>query len=38
MIFGVTLTTVATDLLIMVGFGIVVLIVAIPAFNWAMAR
>ena len=38
MIFGVTLTAVATDMLVMVGFGIVMLLIAIPAFNRAMTR
>jgi ABC-2 type transport system permease protein len=38
MIFGVTLTAVATDMFVMVGFGIVMLLIAIPAFNRAMTR
>jgi ABC-2 type transport system permease protein len=38
MIFGVTLTAVATDMFVMVGFGIVMLIIAIPAFNRAMTK
>ena len=38
MIFGVTLSAVATDMFVMVGFGIVMLLIAIPAFNRAMTR
>jgi ABC-2 type transport system permease protein len=38
MIFGVALTTVATDMLVMVSFGIVMLIIAIPAFSRAMTK
>ncbi len=38
MIFGVTLSAVATDMYIMIGFGIAMLILAIPAFNRAMTR
>jgi ABC-2 type transport system permease protein len=38
MIFGVTLSAVATDMLVMVGFGVVMLLIAIPAFNRAMTR
>jgi hypothetical protein len=38
MIFGMALTSVATDLLVMVGFGMVMLLIAIPAFNRAMTR
>jgi ABC-2 type transport system permease protein len=38
MIFGVTLSAVATDMLVMVGFGVVMLLIAIPAFTRAMTR
>jgi len=38
MIFGVTLSAVATDMFVMVGFGIVMLLIAIPAFNRAMTK
>jgi len=38
MVFGVSLAAVSTDMLVMVGFGIVMLIIAIPAFNRAMTR
>jgi ABC-2 type transport system permease protein len=38
MIFGVGLTDVATDMAILVAFGTVMLIVAIPAFEKAMTR
>lgn len=38
MIFGVTLSAVATDMLVMISFGIVMLLIAIPAFNRAMTK
>jgi hypothetical protein len=38
MIFGVTFSAVATDMFVMIGFGIVMLLIAIPAFNRAMTR
>jgi hypothetical protein len=38
MIFGVTLSAVATGMLLMVGFGVVMLLVATPIFNRAMSR
>lgn len=38
MIFGVILSAVATDMLVIVGFGIIMLLIAIPAFNRTMTR
>jgi ABC-2 type transport system permease protein len=38
MIFGVALTSVGVDLLVMIGFGIVMLLIAIPTFNRAMTK
>jgi len=38
MVFGVSLAAVATDIIVLLGFGIVMLIIAIPAFNRAMTR
>jgi len=38
MIFGVALTSVGVDLLVMISFGVVMLLIAIPAFNRAMTK
>jgi ABC-2 type transport system permease protein len=38
MIFGVGLTAVGVDMLVMISFGIVMLAIAIPAFSRAMNR
>lgn len=38
MIFGVALTSVGVDMLVMISFGIVMLLIAIPAFNRAMTK
>ena len=38
MIFGVALTSVGVDLLVMISFGVVMLLIAIPTFNRAMTR
>lgn len=38
MIFGVALTSVGLDMLVMISFGVVMLIIAIPAFNRAMTK
>jgi ABC-2 type transport system permease protein len=38
MIFGVTLSAVTTDLFIIVGFRILMLLIAIPTFNKAITR
>jgi len=38
MIFGVTFSAVAIDMFVMIGFGIGMLLIAIPAFNRAMTR
>jgi len=38
MIFGVALTAVGVDMLVMIGFGIIMLVIAIPAFSRAMSK
>jgi hypothetical protein len=38
MIFGVNLSAVATGMFLMVGFGVVMLLVAIPICNRAMSK
>ena len=38
MIFGVALTAVGVDMLVMISFGVVMLLIAIPTFNRAMTR
>jgi ABC-2 type transport system permease protein len=38
MVFGVSLAAVATDIIVLLSFGIVMLIISIPAFNRAMTR
>lgn len=38
MIFGVALTSVGVDMLVMISFGVVMLLIAIPTFNRAMTK